>query len=300
MAYTLKPGESPAHGIKRIALEQIDKAVDSLNGSEDRNEAVHDARKRFKKIRALLRLVRDEIGEEVYQAENRCFRDAGRTLSAVRSSQVMIETLDALLDQYDAQLVTSAFQPIREALTAEHEAQIRRVLDDQEAIAHVLGTLSEARERVMTWPIESTGFDAFRKGLKRVYQRGYKAMDAAYADPDAETFHEWRKRVKYLWYHLRVLQTLWPGLLAPLADEAHTLADLLGDEHDLAELKQTLQTLPAVDYSSNSVRLLFPLIWQERNDLQRRAAELGKRLYAEKPSDFVHRVESYWEAARSE
>jgi CHAD domain-containing protein len=278
-----------------MALEQIDKAVEHLAEPENRDEAIHEARKCFKKVRALLRLVRDELGEDVYQTENHCFRQAGRILSEVRSSQVLIDTLDALLEPYDKLLVVPAFHSVRQALVAQHESTVQQVLEDHDAVGSVIDILGDARQRVSTWSIGQTDFDAFRPGLQRVYKRGRKAMVAAYAEPSAAAFHEWRKRVKYLWYHLRVLRMLWPGMLSPLASELHRLADLLGDEHDQAELKQTLQTLPALDYRAESVRLLFSLIWQERNALQVCAHELGRRIYAETPSDFVERMASYWQ-----
>ena len=60
MSYRLEPQEPLGAGIKRIAREQIDQALEQLTANpENRDEAVHDARKRFKKIRAALRLVRD-------------------------------------------------------------------------------------------------------------------------------------------------------------------------------------------------------------------------------------------------
>jgi hypothetical protein len=54
MSYRLEPAETLSDGIKRIAKEQIDQALEQFwDCPEGRNEAVHDARKRFKKIRAV-------------------------------------------------------------------------------------------------------------------------------------------------------------------------------------------------------------------------------------------------------
>ena len=51
-----------------------------------------------------------------------------------------------------------------------------------------------------------------------------------------EDFHEWRKRVKYHWYHCRLLKNLYKPLMKARRDEAKHLADLLGDDHDLSML----------------------------------------------------------------
>ena len=76
-AYRLKPKESLPEGIPRVARGRIDHAVDELRGKTDSSadEAVHEARKDLKKLRALLRLARGELGESSFARENTCFRD---------------------------------------------------------------------------------------------------------------------------------------------------------------------------------------------------------------------------------
>ncbi|NIR50351.1 hypothetical protein GWO43_17745 [candidate division KSB1 bacterium] len=62
MSYRLDDQETLPDGITRIATEQVGRALGQLTtGVDDRDEAVHDARKCLKKVRAVLRLVRDEI-----------------------------------------------------------------------------------------------------------------------------------------------------------------------------------------------------------------------------------------------
>ncbi|HEV8422237.1 MAG TPA: hypothetical protein VGQ40_02760, partial [Chthoniobacterales bacterium] len=68
MAYHLKCDEVPAAGLRRVAREQLQSALHEIAGT-NRTEvptAVHATRKHIKKARALLRLVRDELGKEVF------------------------------------------------------------------------------------------------------------------------------------------------------------------------------------------------------------------------------------------
>src|SRR4030095_2879289 len=61
-------------------------------------------------------------------------------------------------------------------------------------------------------------------------QRGLaKTID----DPEPENFHAWRKRVKDIWYQLRILQPLNRIVLTEMAHDAEVLGELLGREHDL-------------------------------------------------------------------
>ena len=99
MKYRLKRGESTPEGVRRMAAEQLGKALEHLacqDGKRDKH--IHEARKATKRLRALVRLVRRELGDEVYALENQCYRDAGRRLSELRDATVLVETLDRLVE----------------------------------------------------------------------------------------------------------------------------------------------------------------------------------------------------------
>ncbi|MDJ0593815.1 MAG: CHAD domain-containing protein [Pleurocapsa sp. MO_226.B13] len=93
MTYRLQAHESLPQAINRIATEQIEKAIGELAATEELgvDEAVHQARKRLKKTRAVIRLVRDRLGKETYKQANARFRDLGRTLAELRDSLVRIK-----------------------------------------------------------------------------------------------------------------------------------------------------------------------------------------------------------------
>ncbi|MDX1615162.1 MAG: CHAD domain-containing protein [Candidatus Promineifilaceae bacterium] len=300
MSYRLERTEALAPGLKRIAVEQIDDALAQLREpGDDLDEAIHEARKCFKKVRAVVRLVRDELGHTIYKRENVCFRDAGRALSDLRDSYVMVATVDDLQETYADQLDDEAFTAIRQPLVEKHQ-EVRQQVIESETLDDVITTISAARQRVQDLPIDDDDYEAIRPSIKRVYRRGYKGRRRAYDEPSAEKFHEWRKRVKYLWYHTRILNPLWPDLLDPLAEEIHDLSDYLGDDHDLAELREVVRELPATGDRQDERQVLLGLIEQRRREFQELARPLAARLYAESPSRFVDRLGSYWQAHQIE
>ena len=100
-AFRLKKKESEKKGIRRVAHGRAEDALGLLRDEDaDPAEAVHEARKDMKKLRATLKLVRPLIGDETYSRENARFRDAGRALSDVRDAQVRAETVDALAERF--------------------------------------------------------------------------------------------------------------------------------------------------------------------------------------------------------
>src|SRR5262249_50281684 len=97
MAYRFKHRETVPQNVKRIAAEQLDSALALLKGKHgvSREESVHEVRKSIKKTRALLRMVRPELGD-FFQAENARLRDAGHELSELRDAGALVGTVNNL------------------------------------------------------------------------------------------------------------------------------------------------------------------------------------------------------------
>ena len=76
--YRLKRSESVDSGVRRIACEQIDEALEHLTqmSAEDSRSAVHEARKNAKKFRGLVRLVRPALRDH-YSVANEDVRERG-------------------------------------------------------------------------------------------------------------------------------------------------------------------------------------------------------------------------------
>ncbi len=298
MNFSLIPDESPTESLRRIVEEQIDGAIAQLHREDDLNEAVHEARKRFKRVRAVLRLARGALRAKTYRANNRYFRDQGRLLSPVRDSAVNVETMDLLRRRYGFQMTDEGFVRLRQSLAAENRSALRTYVQDEQGRAEMVASLRRARERAIGWRLDASDFSLFEGGLKRIYRRGRAELRAACEDPTTENFHAWRKRVKYLWHHMQVLRPLWPAQIGALADECDRLADRIGEEHDLAVLMSAPTVKGFVAANGSRANLLASIVSRERDRQRRAAIPLGDRIYAECPVRFVERVEGYWLAYR--
>jgi CHAD domain-containing protein len=299
MSYRLYQDEPVPLGTKRIAYEQIDDALTYLQDSaEDLDEAVHETRKCLKKLRGLLRLVRKEIGETVYQRENVAFRDAGRLLSDLRDSKVMVDTLDDHVEALDDEGESDAFGSLRKSLEENYQRTRRRAVQEENALSAAAAMIQAARLRVQEWPVERDSYDAVAGGLHKIYKRGRNRLADARQNPSSEAFHEWRKRVKYLWYSSRILRFIWPDPMEELADEIHDLSDYLGDAHDIAELKSLLTERSLISDKATTLAFISRLN-SEQEALHERAINQGRRIYWESPDDFVDRFGAYWKLARS-
>jgi CHAD domain-containing protein len=294
MAYRLKAGEPVGDAITRIAREQIRRAIAEIDDAGlDRHATIHQVRKRCKKVRGLLRMVRPALGT-TYEHENACFRDAAGQLSRVRDAQTLIETLDGLASHFASALDPDFAAQVREQMVTRRREMADHESDLDDRLRSVRRVLAEADERSAAWELDETGFAAIAGGVGKTYRRGRKAMAEAYDASTTEAFHEWRKRTKYFWYQQRLLRPLWPAVMKARCATASALGDLLGDDHDLAVLAETLVQEPERFGTGNTVEGLLGLVHRRRLTLQQQARPLGERLFAEKPDALVARLERYW------
>jgi CHAD domain-containing protein len=296
MSFTLEPTAPVPDSVRATATNELEQILKALAGEAglDSDEAAHDVRKRTKKLRALLRLVRRGLGDDVYRRENRALRDAARKLSAVRDAWVLVEVLDDLMIPSTEDLTAHAVAPLRAALVQEH-----RDLQTQQSEDDTLTAAAAGYERVLArvgaWKLRDGGWGSLEDGLEAAVREGRRRMAGARSRGSVEGFHEWRKQVKYLRHQLELVRPVWPDLLEAMAGTAADIGDLLGTDHDLAVLHDRVAGAPGL--SPETRQALVERIGERRRACQREAIALGRKLYSEKPAALARRLGRLWKAA---
>jgi CHAD domain-containing protein len=297
-AYRLEAEEDAAAGVRRIAAGRAEKALERLRGIDEGElaSAIHGARKDLKKLRGVLRLVRNELGKKAFKAEKQRYRHAARLLSGSRDAEVKLATLLALCHRFP-DLSGSAANRWEGMLETERDELAAKMRGESEGqIGRAIDAIEGGQDAIGRWRLRTESWALVGPGLAKSYGDGRRAMKGASADPCGENVHEWRKRAKDLWYQLRIVRDAWPELLGETVDQAHELTDLLGDHHDLAVLADDLQTrndLGGRDAFEGAIEKL-------QEELLEAALGIGRRLYAEKPKAFRRRIKRYWRAWRGE
>ncbi len=297
MAYKFRADEPVRGAIIQCGREQLDRAITALSEriKGDPVSAVHDARKAIKQERSLLRLARSAMPSEERRRENAALREVARGLSNARDSAVLVTTLDQLSDRFAGQPPATTFDAVREHLKARHGGATGLIgaADAAEAAEE----LRDIRRRVDDWELAADGWHSIDAGLLRSYERGRKAFASARTTRSPEDLHAWRKRVKDLWHHDRLLAPSCGPAVRGQAKDAHRLSDLLGDDHDLVllrdELTQDVVPVPV------DVDALVRLIDHRRAELQTEAIRIGERVHAERPKAFRRRMRRSWNAGRT-
>jgi len=303
MTYQFGPDEPIAEATRRIAREEIDGAIEALSW-EDRDLAVHDIRKRTKKLRALLRLVHDDADRQATRARIRAIRDAARAIAPLRDSRILVDAVGSLRLEAEAEVPELA--TVQEALSARHRELCTRQLDDEGALAHLEPLLHTLREGTAAWGTSGTEFAAIAPRLAETYAKGQHCFELAKQNPTLKSLHEWRKVVKDLWYQASLLLGT-PGLEGPQNPGEALVADLdmlgghLGLDHDFALLRQVVTegTLPELEPTDETAHALVRLVDQHRADLQAVVWPLGEKVYAGEPEAFVARVDQLRSGTRT-
>lgn len=299
MAYRLQPGESVREGLRRIAREELSSAAAGLHYATTgtRDEAVHEARKSVKKVRAILRLMRGELGG-TYKVENRRLRDVGRRLSVYRDGTVMIETLDQLGGHRGNDRSARALAAIRRSLL-ENKRRQRRGRRMANAMRRAAEALLAASARVGRWRLVMDGPVALAPGMETAYRRGRAGLAAARRHAQPEHCHEWRKRVKDHWYHLRLLESRWNPATRARERNLKELETWLGEHHNLEVLSTYLAGKIAGERKPKEAELCRHLIGELQRELRRKAIALGERLYSEPTELFRKHLAELWRPRRA-
>ncbi|REK12479.1 MAG: CHAD domain-containing protein [Actinobacteria bacterium] len=254
-------------GLKRLTLGEMENAASGFfDGEEAFGLAVHEARRSSKRIRAVLRLIRYELGDQIFKFEDRWMRDTAKLVSPVRDAAALVESVDVLDRIYGHLLVDGALAGTRQRLDVRRGRLEMRVMEDPAIVVTVVEKLEKAHGRYANWPVDPSAkhiygvgirdsFEAIGPGLTHTYRRGRREMVSAYTETlDASKFHEWRKSVKYLRHQMELLTPIWPEVVVGMAVTLERIGELLGQDHDLAMLLQKLDADAALGFADSSSR----------------------------------------------
>ena len=292
MAYRLRRKGSLASELARVVTKEFEEARKEIGGRNNgRTEAVHEARKHVKKIRAVLHLLEKALADN-FRTHDRRLKAVGHQLSSLRDVDAEAETMKTVRDHYPRLVTPSVFAGVCGGLAKQKRRTVARVHPDRLLQRVELELRRDARS--MPRDVRRSGrYRALLAGLVRGYRRARTAMDAVIATPEDAGFHAWRRRVKDHWYHMRLLEELSVQAHARVG-RLKRLETWLGDDHNLVILRTAIQNAPARFGDERSTALVLGCIAKFSTLLRRRALKLGQPLFARKPRMFRQSIDGWW------
>ena len=298
MAYELCPDEALPDGIRRVCREEICKAIEVASGTRHSDDTpVHQTRKYLKKARAALRLVRKEIGRSAFRHQDHLLRDAARLISELRDAEVRLETVRQL-QSIQSGRSRNHYRRLEQMLTLELENFLAAFAEWQ---TQAIPILKQAEQAIDTWTVHQFDSRQLRKAVQLTYKRARCRLNEARKNSSAAAFHQFRTEAKLLNYQLRIVRPVNQVVLKNLTDELSALGELLGRAHDLTFLADRLHREEDNSWKREAHKLLA-VLEVSQSDLQRAAADLAERFFAERPRDFGQRLDTWldeWTASKS-
>ena len=155
--------------IHRILLDQFQSIkMQSEKDQEEIHISIHETRKSMKRIRAVLRMIRDEIGYSSYYRENTFYRDLSRKLSESRNFEVLSGSIRNLKEDLSNTIPPDVFELLEEELGR----QRNMVTGGQAGLSLLLREMARkieiSRDRIYDFPVRHNDFRAFEGGLFRM------------------------------------------------------------------------------------------------------------------------------------
>jgi CHAD domain-containing protein len=292
--FSISKREDVKQNISRILLGQIDYILHHCEGNEaDIHISIHEIRKSIKRIRAVLRLIREEIGYSTYYRENVFFRDISRKISGLRTHNVLALTLENLKGDLSPAFPQEAIDSLIKTIRSEREEMLARITADGKALKRLAVSFEKARERIPGLPIQGKGFEVFAGGMQRVYRQGRKYLGLSRETPDVHLLHDMRKRVKYLWYQVEIIKPVYPVMLKAYADSLEDVSESLGIYHDLAVMVEYLEDDPT-RLDQDLQETLLEACEFKKSALLPGIFKTAGAAYGEEPEALIQRLGEYW------
>lgn len=258
--------------VLHLADGYVTEAIALLQRPAIDEDAVHDIRVLMKRLRGLLQLYGRTPCRDFARQMATVLRDVARTFAVQRDSHVLADTL--------RELVSRSSKPVAARLT--------KILHELEQQTEAAGTdlRPDCMATDLVWvrslwheKLSSQGEDVLLKALLRQYRLNRRQGREALKLRDETLLHDWRKRVKYLYYQLCAL----PHLQRDEGDGMEALrqlGSLLGKVHDLDVLAEFLRTAGHQDEA------VAQHVKTRRKQLLKKIRRLYRRLFSHKVRQF--------------
>jgi CHAD domain-containing protein len=247
------------------------------------DKIIHAARKEMKRARAALRLLRPALGDPVYRRANSQVRDAARLLTPLRDATVLLDSLKFVRRSKDKRTHRIYANHLQYLLTDELRSSHGRLM--AESLMRSAAILQALDRHIAALPAQESDRLTASQEIQKVYKAGRKALARAKRHVGTGSLHEWRKESQYLSNQAELIRTVFHVKLKKIGRRSRKLARLLGEDHDLALLRQKIQEVRSGKgtlLDGGAFSRFKRRIQRRRDSLQSKAFRLGKRLYARK------------------
>jgi CHAD domain-containing protein len=273
--------------VRSILLHYNNAAVEFLSKNLKNPENIHQTRLCFKRIRSFLRLTQSAFPDSTYSQLNIFYRDQARLLSLNRDITAIIDIGGDMMNRSRSDTVKFFLKRYIQA-QKKNRNEIIRNPEMPKTTKNIINSLKETSNKINTLYLSGEMHECLSFGTKKVYKKGFKLLETAKENPDDHIIHEWRKQVKYLWYHYVFLNSFWPGIMSAHARQTQQLSQWLGKHNDYVVLKNALMQSGHLKNNNSQFAAINRNMKRSKEKLAQSSILLGQKIFLLKPSDFEY------------
>ena len=291
--FEIKKRETFEQGLHRLLEELNSETARLLVAGSRMHISIHEARKNIKKIRAALRLIRNEIGEEKYRGLNAFYSEAGQQVAMLRDDTSIIELLENFKLAIKSPALKKVIQKSIRLTIKKRENEFAEFHKGKNDIRLNKSLLNKTGE-LNNLNIEGKPEVFILQSVGKVHRSTIKRMNLAEQEGSKEAYHNWRKQVKYLMFQMMLLKNAWPQFFEAYIDELNKLQKLLGNLHDLDILNNMVVDGQLLQLGKTQKEPLLNYIYPRRANLKKQVHLIGRQVFAESSLTFAQRLLGIW------
>lgn len=255
------------------------------------NQKVHELRRGFKRIRALLRFFQ-EIPDNPAAQLNEDIRNFGKLLAPLRESAVNVDLFDKEISNNN-HLPEKKIRNSRELLSQKNRLLVERGFLENN-LNNTIRTFFDGFEAILT---KNNNELPNRIQLFHEVSQSYLKSITVYrqlpVNPHPDEWHELRKKLKRLWYQLDFIKFLHPRYFKLKTDQLNKITDQLGDDHDLHVFAEDLLA-EGYKFDTEELRILTNQIEHLREINQLKLQVRLKQFFTAPPVEFDQKLERFF------
>jgi CHAD domain-containing protein len=255
------------------------------------NQKVHELRRAFKRLRALLRFFLELPDSPAVQL-NEDIRNFGKLLAPLRESAVNLDLFDKEISSNN-HLPEKKIKSARELLVKKNRILIEHGYLENN-LHNTIRTFFDGFEEILTknnseLPVRLQFFHE----VSQSYLKSISIYQQLPAHPHPEEWHELRKKLKRLWYQLDFIKFLHPRYFKLKTDQLNKITDQLGDDHDLHVFTDDLLA-ESYGFDQEELRILTNQTEHLRELNQLKLQPRLKQFFTAPPEEFDQKLEHFF------
>jgi CHAD domain-containing protein len=255
------------------------------------NQKVHELRRAFKRLRALLRFFIEIPGSPAGSLHND-IRNFGKLLAPIRESAVNADLFDKEIAS-NTHLPEKKIRNARELLANKNKVLLEKGFLNNN-LHNTIRTFFDGFEQLLTGSNHEHPSKAHLfRGACLTYSASYLYYRQMPPDPGADEWHELRKKMKRLWYQLDFIKFLHPRYFKLKTDQLIKITDQLGDDHDLHVFAEDLLN-EGYGFDEEELRIMSNQVENLRELNRLKLQPRLKQFFTAPPPEFEQKLERFF------